>query len=120
MPTPTTTINIMGPWNVTCSTANSTGGNLVGCIPNVIIWNLPWWPAYILLIFYIALLIQFREDDTKGKYVLVTFLGMIMSWLMLMFSLFVTAGKLGIPDYTVPTVATSLFIATFSVAKATT
>lgn len=107
------------PWNVTVNATNSTGGNLVGSIPHSIIWNLPWWPAYITIIFYIALLILFSKEPGKDKLVLITFLGMIFSWLMLMFGMFVMHYNMQILDYGVPTACTGLFIVTFGIVKST-
>lgn len=93
------------PWNLT-SISNSVSNSSVslpGSITKAVTLNLPWFFPMLTLIFAIAIWVLFAGDPGKEKFVYITFLTMILSWLMKMFDL---AGVIA------PTLWTSMFVIT--------
>jgi hypothetical protein len=68
---------------------------------------------------YVALYIYWSKEPGKDKFILITFFGMLASWLYLMFGLFVLSATPTLPDFVTPTACTGLFILTFAWCRAT-
>lgn len=104
------------PWNLqSCggigfnsTVGNSTGNNLIGAIPACDVALLSWWPGYLLIMLYVALYIRRSHEPGRTKFVYMAFVGMMVSWLMVMFQLFIPPLS-GPSIYVIPTAATGAF-----------
>ena len=86
--------------------SNSTAGSMV----TNIVQNIPWAFTWLLVVFYIVIYIYMADEPGRKKYIYITFMGLLASIMMNLFSLVPATTTLG---------AAGLFIVTFIFVMAT-
>lgn len=76
-----------GTWhNYTTAIPANSSINPLSSMINDINCNLPWYMAFILLLFYVGLYILFNEVPDRKKFMVIALIPMIISWIMITFS----------------------------------
>ena len=69
------------PYNTSISTSDPLGSMIKG-----INCGLPWFMMFVLILIYVALYILFHEVPGRKKFITMTLVPMVISWIMIGFS----------------------------------